>query len=155
MIDNRFAKRACCEDITKIENYEQAVNAKERWVCHHRLEHTWTKTELLAKGLYWARPADELIFMERKAHYKLHKTILPDGGAKERFIQKLTGHQVSEETKNKISDAVKRRNEDPEVKAKLINRNNQLQQTAAQYKEYKLAGGKMSWNEYQHLANHG
>lgn len=32
-------ERYCCEDISKIENYEEAVaDTTQMWHCHHRLE---------------------------------------------------------------------------------------------------------------------
>lgn len=68
-------KSYCCEDITKIENYEKAVNDKEQhWVCHHRNEITMNlrKKALKRKGLYYNRPASELIFLTNSEHSTLH-----------------------------------------------------------------------------------
>lgn len=73
----------CCEDISKIENYEEAVNdITQTWHCHHRLEtHNSDgekrsvyilKKELLALDMYYHRPADELVFMTCKEHRLLH-----------------------------------------------------------------------------------
>ena len=80
MISEPNAKQYCRDDISKIENYEQAINDKEnKWVVHHRLEftvngefaHTWK--ELKKLGMYWKRPYFELIFMRAKEHIQLHK----------------------------------------------------------------------------------
>jgi hypothetical protein len=80
MISEVNVKKYCRDDISKIENYEQAINDKEhKWVCHHRLEftingefaHTWK--ELKKFGMYWKRPYFELIFMRADEHQKLHK----------------------------------------------------------------------------------
>lgn len=41
MISLNTAKKYCKDDISKIENYEQAINDKENiWECHHRLQLT-------------------------------------------------------------------------------------------------------------------
>ena len=70
------AKRYCCEDISLIENYEQAKNdTKHRWICHHRIElsENTTMEELISRGLYYNRPASELIFVTLSEHNKIHK----------------------------------------------------------------------------------
>lgn len=69
-------RKYCCEDFSLIENYEKAINDNENmWVCHHRNEITMNLTpdELKKLGLYWNRPASELIFLTRSEHSKLHK----------------------------------------------------------------------------------
>lgn len=36
-LDYRHAKLWCCEDISKIENYDKAIADKtQTWVCHHK-----------------------------------------------------------------------------------------------------------------------
>jgi len=76
-------KSYCCDDITKIENYEAAKADKfVNWQCHHRLEtHTsdgerrlvdLTRRELNAFGMYWKRPASELILLPMIEHRRLH-----------------------------------------------------------------------------------
>lgn len=66
----------CCEDISLIENYEKAINDSQMWECHHRLEVSeegiFSPKELKEKGLYYHRPANELIFLTRKDHDTLH-----------------------------------------------------------------------------------
>lgn len=74
--------KKCCDDISKIEHYQEAISSSKRWCCHHRLEtHTSegflrdvfiSAEELQALGMYWNRPASELIFMEWSEHQKLH-----------------------------------------------------------------------------------
>ena len=75
-ISLKNAKRFCCEDISLIENYEQAIddNDKRKWICHHKLgiELSKSKEELIEIGLYYKRPACELCFMETKEHKRLH-----------------------------------------------------------------------------------
>ena len=91
-----------CKDYENIENYEKAKAENFKgWRCHHRLEtHTSdgkrravdiTASELKALGLYWNRPADELIFLTTSEHAILHQK----------------GKHRSEETRNKISEANK------------------------------------------------
>lgn len=91
----------CCEDLNKIENYDKAINDKDEiWVCHHRLEIENgelinTATDLMKKGLYWYRPASELIFLPRHIHRGIHT------GARCRGVHK------SEKQKEKISNSLK------------------------------------------------
>ena len=76
--DKRHAKLWCCEDISKIENYSQAVKSDELWVCHHRLElhpdgsTRFTRDSLKKLGLYEHRPASELIFVTYNLHSSMH-----------------------------------------------------------------------------------
>lgn len=73
-----------CKDYENIENYEAAKKDNFKgWDCHHRLEtHTSdgkrrdvdiTQAELKALGIYWHRPASELIFLTKSEHTNLHK----------------------------------------------------------------------------------
>ena len=94
---SKYVRMYCCEDISKIENYELAKKDNFKgWVCHHRLELIKTGAvvdstmqDLIDRGIYYNRPADELIFLTRPDHSKLH------------------GAAISEETKRKISEALK------------------------------------------------
>lgn len=71
----------CCEDISLIENYQEAVNSKEKYDCHHRLEIQGDKVisvqELKGKNLYYNRPANELIFLRHTVHVAMHGKITP------------------------------------------------------------------------------
>lgn len=61
-----------------IENYEEAVNSEEMYICHHRKEITedgrnaLTADELIDLGEYYHRPPEELIFLTKSAHKALH-----------------------------------------------------------------------------------
>ena len=91
-----------CKDYKTIENYEKAkADDFKNWVCHHRLQ-TWTSDgkrrdvdilakELKALDMYYNRPAEELIFLTRSEHAKLHNK----------------GRKFSDETRNKMSDVKK------------------------------------------------
>ena len=119
-----------CKDFENIENYEKAKQDNFKgWDCHHRLE-TWTSdgerrqiditvAELKALGMYYNRPANELIFLRKNEHTALRKVSeetrkkLSDIGKNisEETRKKLSmsnkGHPVSEETRNKIGAANK------------------------------------------------
>ena len=82
MINEYYAKRFCSEDISLIENYQQALSDEERmWDTHHRREcdengkTLFTKKQLIEMGLYFNRPASELVFVTRSMHWKLHREI--------------------------------------------------------------------------------
>lgn len=76
----KFAKCYCCEDISLIENYHQAIADKEKmWDIHHRREcdengkTLFTSKQLKEMNLYENRPASELIFVTRSMHNKIHR----------------------------------------------------------------------------------
>ena len=64
------------EKISDIENYEMAKSERfVNWVIHHRLETRgfgYTSKELKALGLYYRRPASELIFLRTSDHSIIH-----------------------------------------------------------------------------------
>ena len=119
-----------CKDYKNIENYQKAkADNFKGWDCHHRLEtHNSdgerrqidiTVAELKALGMYYNRPANELIFLRKSEHTALRK--VSSGTRKklsdirknisEETRKKLSmankGHPVSEETRNKIGTANK------------------------------------------------
>ena len=78
----RNATLFCCEDISLIENYDEAINSNEIYDCHHKLE-LETRTgkprkkplfakDLIEKGKYYHRPAKELIFLPHAVHISIH-----------------------------------------------------------------------------------
>ena len=77
MINEKYAKKFCCEDLSLIENYELAINdTTQTWDCHHRGEvlpcGRFSRADLKKFGLYYNRPAAELIFLTKSEHKKLH-----------------------------------------------------------------------------------
>ena len=87
MINKKYAKRFCSEDISLIENYQQAISDEERtWDIHHRREcdengrTLFTKKQLIEMNLYYNRPASELVFVTRSMHWKLHREIYEKRG---------------------------------------------------------------------------
>ena len=87
MISEYKARRYCSEDISLIENYQQALSDEERmWEIHHRRESDsegktlFTGKQLIDMNLYLNRPAGELIFVTRSMHKKLHREMCSKGG---------------------------------------------------------------------------
>lgn len=84
MINIEGAYMFCKEDICNIENYYDAISDNnELWVCHHRDEvrilpsgmiARRSREELKESGRYYNCPANELIFMKRTDHARLHGT---------------------------------------------------------------------------------
>lgn len=102
----------CSEPYENIENYEQAVNDKEHiWHCHHRREidddgTTHSVAELKSRGLYYNRPASELIFLRKDEHARLHARVREwSQETCKRISEAKMGHTVSEETRRKIAEA--------------------------------------------------
>ena len=67
----------CSEPLENIENYDKAVADTEHvWDCHHRAEilpcGVYSREALKKTGLYWHRPARELIFLRHDEHIRLH-----------------------------------------------------------------------------------
>jgi len=105
-----------CKNYTEIENYDEAVKSDKPWACHHRLELMETgavvdasKQDLIDWGTYYDRPADELIFMEKGEHTRLHN----------KGNTYCKGRVYSEETKRKISAAHKGLKHSEEAKRKM------------------------------------
>lgn len=80
MLNEKYAKSYCSEDIALIENYHEAITDEERmWEIHHRREcdsegrTLFTHKQLKEMNLYLNRPASELIFVTRAMHSKLHR----------------------------------------------------------------------------------
>ena len=73
MINEKNSKRFCCEDISKIYGYKEALADKENmWECHHCLGLVWTMEQLIEMGLYYNQPAERLMFVTRSQHKQLH-----------------------------------------------------------------------------------
>lgn len=79
MICERTIYLFCNGDITKIENYEKAINDKTQvWLCHHRLgimpfsNKEVSHEKLIEMELYYNQPAEALIFLTEEEHKSLH-----------------------------------------------------------------------------------
>ena len=87
MINEKYAKSYCSEDISLIENYHEAIaDEKRTWDIHHRREcdengrTLFTSKQLKDMGLYFKRPASELIFVTKSMHSKLHREMFENIG---------------------------------------------------------------------------
>ena len=108
MISEKSAKSYCKDDISLIENYDKAVADKSRvWHCHHRRETIFSRKDLIEIGEYYNRPACELIFLTLFEHIQLHQL----------------GKNVSEETRQKMSEVHKGRTHSAETRKKLSEAN--------------------------------
>ena len=98
MISQAQAKLFCKDDISLIDNYDIAVNDKNRkWVVHHRRGTIYSRNGLKDIGQYYKRPAIELIFMLKEEHDRLHHI-----GENNPFF----GKHHSKKTKEKMSEAM-------------------------------------------------
>ena len=113
MINEYYAKKFCCEDLSLIENYDKAINdTTQTWQCHHRGEilpcGRFSSNDLKKFGLYYKRPAAELIFLTKAEHSSLHKRGVPLSEEHKKALSKaLKGVPLSEEHKKALSDALK------------------------------------------------
>lgn len=108
MINELYAYSYCCEDISLIENYNEAINDKtQTWVIHHKLEIELNKTrdELIYLYLYYQRPASELIFLTISEHRKLHNKAAkgPWNKGKKNIYSRETLEKMSKARKGKPS----------------------------------------------------
>lgn len=88
MINEQKARRYCKDDLSLIENYEQAAaDQTHTWDIHHRRETIYSRNDLIEIGEYFHRPAAELIFLTRGEHRRLH----------------MSGTYLSSETRAKMS----------------------------------------------------
>ena len=108
-----------CKDYKNIENYDKAKKDNFKgWHCHHRLEtHTLdgerrlvdiTQAELKSSGMYYHRPAEELIFLTTREHNAYNKGKPKSEEAKKKMSE--AKKNMSEETRKKISEAQKGKN---------------------------------------------
>lgn len=69
MINTKRINKYCCEDLSKVQNYDAAIaDTTQTWDCHHKLEMFMTRKELIDIGRYYNVPARELVFLTRKEH---------------------------------------------------------------------------------------
>ena len=123
-----------CKNYQDIENYEKAKkDGFKGWECHHRLEtHTpdgirrdvdISHKELKALGMYYNRPASELIFLTVKEHNAFKKGRRHSDEAKNKMREAKKGKKLSEETKNKMREAKKGKHHSDETRKKLSEAN--------------------------------
>ena len=125
-----------CKEPEKIENYEKAKKDNFKgWHCHHRLEThnsdgerrlvNISMDELKALGMYYNRPAEELIFLTIREHNAFNKGKLISEEHKKKvseankYNKHALGYHHSEETRKKISEAHKDKPRSEETKKKI------------------------------------
>ena len=104
----------CSEPLDKIEHYEEALaEGFKGWCIHHRLEIQQDGTrvsrqELKDNGLYFNRPASELVFIRSGEHMSLHhKGQVISAETRQKMSESLRGKHLSEEHRKKISESRK------------------------------------------------
>lgn len=168
MIRIKQAKAFCREDISLIENYDLAIaDQTQYWDCHHRNGIQFSRDELKAMGLYWKRPASELIFLTRSEHSRLHaignqytkgkhwKISNPRTGEN----HPMYGKHLTEEHKNKLRGKTpwnKGKPTSPETRTKLSesHRGEKNPRIKAVYQIDKTTGEIIKkWNYIKEAAN--
>lgn len=116
--DNKI-KRYCSESLKLVENYDKAVaDTEHQWDCHHRGEvlpcGVFSVQDLEKFGLYWHRPASELVFLRYDEHRSLHsknrtkETLSKIEDSKKGDKNPNYGKRLSKETRRKMSEARRR-----------------------------------------------
>lgn len=73
MFSHRQATAYCCESLQLIDGYDKAVSSSEEYCIHHRFEDMGLSyKDLIELGMYYKRPACELIFLTRSDHSTKH-----------------------------------------------------------------------------------
>lgn len=126
MICEKQAKWFCCEDISLIKNYEEAVNSSEKWHCHHKLGLYFDVQWLKDNGFYYKQRAEMLVFMKHDEHLRLH------GNGKSSRLGKFN----SKEHTRKIIEA----NRNHPKKSKKVNQYTKYGEFVATYPSMKEAG---------------
>ena len=102
----------CSEPLDKIEHYEEALaEGFAGWCIHHRLEiqqdgTRMSRQELKDHGLYYGRPASELVFMRNGEHSTLHNNNR-SYDTRKKLSEARKGKHHSEETRLKMSESRK------------------------------------------------
>ena len=104
-----------CDNPELIENYEQAINDDTQiWVCHHRdevkvlpsgIKVRRSREELIENGRYYHCPANELIFLTKTEHQKLHTKGNKNDKAGTKISNALKGIPKSKEHRKKLAKA--------------------------------------------------
>jgi hypothetical protein len=160
MINEQNALKYCKDDISKIENYEKAIaDPKETWDLHHRLELTLdgefahTAEDLKRMDMYHHRPYFELIFLTHAEHCRLHGACMSDE-TKQKMSDAAKGKHHSEETRRQIAEAHKGKHHTAETKCKLsdANKGRKLRPFTAEHrrKMSEAHKGKEPWNKGKH-----
>lgn len=153
-------RKFCSEPLDKIENWDKAIAEPELiWDCHHRKELTedgkpfMSSQELIENGLYWKRPASELIMLTHAEHASLHSKASERAKkmheawkgkhhsekAKQKMSESKKGKCFSKESRQKMSDARKGRKHSEKTRRKMSDAHK----------------GKTTWTKGTHWYNNG
>ena len=119
-----------CKDYENIENYDKAKKDNFKgWECHHRLEtHLPTgerrdadisHKELKALGMYYHRPASELIFLTESEHSSFNKGKKRSEETRRRMSESAKGKKRSTEARRKMSESAKGKKMSEEARRKM------------------------------------
>lgn len=113
-------KGCFCQNPELIENYDLAISDEtQMWECHHRLEEFVSKQWLIDHNDYYNVSPNELIFLTKTEHRRLHRVWRNKSLMTEEIKKKISetkkknpirfwkGKNLSEETKRKISESKK------------------------------------------------
>ena len=116
MINKYAAKKYCKEDISLIENYDKAIaDTTQVWHCHHRDEVKvlpsgmtviCSRQNLIENDRYYNCPANELIFLTKSEHLKLHGAYKTTDHRR-KIAEANKNKKLSEETRRKLSESHK------------------------------------------------
>lgn len=127
-----------CRHPELIENYDKAIaDTTQTWEVHHRKEEFYSYAELIERGEYFDVQPEELIFLTPSEHHKI------DSFCKRRSDAQK-GKKLSEETKRKLSDALKGKPTWNKGKH-LSDEHKQKMSDALKGKHWKLVDGKRVW----------
>lgn len=118
MINEYNAKLFCKEDISLIENYDKAIaDDSQVWHCHHRdevkvlpsgVKVIRSRQELIENERYYNCPANELIFLTKSEHNRLHNFNRSES-TKLKMSEAQKGRVLSIESRRKMSESLKSR----------------------------------------------
>ena len=73
MFSKRQATAYCRESIQRIDGYNDALTSNDLYDLHHKFEQmALSCKDLMELGMYYKRPACELIFIKKSEHSTLH-----------------------------------------------------------------------------------
>ena len=135
MINLGCVKSYCKGDITKIENYDKAINDKtQTWTCHHRLEISpfsgkhITPAKLKELDMYFHRSPEELIFLTRGDHMLIHNQS-PERN--KHISESNKGKIFSEEHKKNIGIASKNKSKESFARSLAVLNTEEVRKKAA------------------------
>lgn len=139
MFNQYHAYQFCREPFDHIEGFAEAFESEELYEIHHRFgEMSLSSKDLMALGMYYRRPARELIFLKKSVHRSLHcrlryadeesrssrratsKLAWADPERRyQQFLRSVASHNTPE-FRERISEAAKLRWTDPKYRERHV-----------------------------------